>query len=150
MLLYSSYYVQVDKNCIPTGRLLPVNDTVFDFKTRRKICSDDSFFKPFKGYDHCFVVDGEPGKLRPCAEVYEPDSGRTMKVFTTQPGVQFYTGGHLKRVEGKQGSVYTKYSGLCLETQHYPDSPNQNSFPSCIVGPEKDYHEKAVFAFSCN
>ncbi|WP_461257910.1 aldose epimerase family protein [Treponema sp. R80B11-R83G3] len=148
VLLYSSSYVQVDKNCIPTGKLLPVDETYFDFKTRRKICSDVSFFKPFKGYDHCFTVDGEHGKLRPCAEVYEPVSGRTMNVFTTQPGVQFYTGNHLKRVEGKQGSVYVKHSGFCLETQHYPDSPNQNSFPSCIAGPGKDYHEKAVFAFS--
>jgi len=150
MLLYSSSYVQVDKTGIPTGRLIPVDGTDFDFRTRRKICSDVSLFKPFQGYDHCFTVDGEPGKLRPCAEVYEPFSGRTMKVFTTQPGVQFYTGNHLKRVEGKQGSVYIKHSGFCLETQHYPDSPNQNCFPSCIAGPEKDYHERAVFAFSCN
>jgi len=150
VLLYSSSYVQVNKNCIPTGKLIPVYGTYFDFKTRRKICSNVSFFKPFKGYDHCFTVDGELGKLRPCAEVYEPVSGRTMKVFTTQPGVQFYTGNHLKRVEGKQGSVYVKHSGFCLETQHYPDSPNQTSFPSCIAGPGKDYHEKAVFAFSCN
>ena len=150
VLLYSSSYVHVNRNGIPTGRLPPVDGTDFDFKTRRKICSNVSFFKSFKGYDHCFTIDGEPGKLRPCAEVYEPDSGRSLKVFTTQPGVQFYTGNHLKRVEGKQGSVYVKYSGLCLETQHYPDSPNQNSFPSCITEPEKDYHEKAVFAFSCN
>jgi len=148
VLLHSSTYVQVDRNCIPTGRLLPVDGTDFDFKTRQKICSNVSIIKPFKGYDHCFVVDGEVGKLRPCAEVFEPDSGRLMKVLTTQPGVQFYTGNHLKRVEGKQGSVYVKHSGFCLETQHYPDSPNQNTFPSCIAGPGKDYHEKAVFSFS--
>jgi aldose 1-epimerase len=150
VLLYSSSYVQVDKNRIPTGKLLPVDNTDFDFKTRRKICSNVSFLKPFKGYDHCFAIDGEQGKLRSCAEIYEPDSGRSMKVFTTQPGVQFYTGNLLKKVKGKQGSVYGKHSGLCLETQHYPDTPNQNSFPSCIAGPGKDYHEKAVFAFSCN
>jgi aldose 1-epimerase len=154
VLLYSSSYVQVDKHSIPTGRLLPVEGTYFDFKTRRKISSDISFLKPFKGYDHCFTVDGElgmpgmPSKLRPCAEVYEPDSGRSMKVFTTQPGVQFYTGNHLNKVAGKQGSVYKKHSGFCLETQHYPDTPNQNGFPSCIAGPDKDYHEKAVFAFA--
>jgi aldose 1-epimerase len=159
VLLYSSAYVQVDKHSIPTGRLLPTLGTYFDFKTRRKICSADTFLKPFKGYDHCFVIDGEsgmsgkpglssmPGKLRPCAEVFEPDSGRLMKVYTTQPGVQFYTGNHLN-VTGKQGSIYKKHSGFCLETQHYPDTPNQEGFPSCIAGPEKDYHEKAVFAFS--
>jgi aldose 1-epimerase len=146
-LLYSSSYVEVDKFAIPTGRLLSVSGTGFDFKQRRRICRDDSFLKPFRGYDHCFVVDGEIGKLRPCAEVYEPGSGRTMKVFTTQPGVQFYTGGHLKNVAGKQGSVYNKYSGFCLETQHFPDTPNRQGFPSCLAAPGKDYHEKAVFAF---
>jgi aldose 1-epimerase len=154
VLLYSSSYVQVDKHGIPTGRLLPVEGTGFDFKTRRKIRSDASFIKPFKGYDHCFAVDGElsklgkPSNLRPCAEVFEPDSCRLMKVFTTQPGVQFYTGNHLKKLAGKQGSVYKKHSGFCLETQHFPDTPNQSSFPSCIAEPEKNYHEKAVFTFS--
>ncbi|MCL2765413.1 MAG: galactose mutarotase [Treponema sp.] len=145
VLLYSSLYVQVDRQCIPTGRLIPVNETNFDFRKRRSISANRYFFG---GYDHCFVVDGVPGKLRPCAEVYEPDSGRTMKVFTTQPGVQFYTGKHLKEVTGKQGSVYNKYSGFCLETQHFPDTPNQKSFPPCIASPGKDYSEKAVFSFS--
>jgi len=149
-LLYSSTYVQVDKNAIPTGKLIPVDGTGFDFRTRRKICPNASFLKPFKGYDHCFTVDGEIGKLRPCAEVFESGSGRFMKVFTTQPGVQFYTGNYLKNIAGKQDSVYVKHSGFCLETQHYPDTPNQISFPSCIAEPGKDYHEKAVFAFSCN
>jgi len=147
-LLYSSTYVEVDKNAIPTGKLVPVDGTAFDFRRRREICSNTSFLKPFKGYDHCFTVDGKIGKLRSCAEVFEASSGRCMKVFTTQPGVQFYTGNHLKRVEGKQGSVYTKYSGFCLETQHYPDTPNRPSFPSCIAEPDKDYHEEALFAFS--
>jgi len=146
ILLYSSSYVEVDRQCLPTGRLIPVMGTDFDFKLRRKICSDTSI-KKFKGYDHCFTVDGESGILRSCAEVYEPVSGRSMKVFTTQPGIQFYTGNHLNNVTGKYGSVYAKHSGFCLETQHYPDSPNQMNFPSCITGPEKDYHEKAVFSF---
>jgi len=145
--LYSSSYVEVDRNAIPTGRIVPVYDNRFNFKLRRKICENKTFLKPFKGYDHCFVVDGEIGKLRPCAEVYEPSSGRTMKVYTTQPGVQFYTGGHLKEVAGKQGSVYKKYSGFCLETQHFPDTPNRQSFPSCLVTPGNNYSEKAVFAF---
>jgi len=144
--LYSSSYVEVDKHCIPTGRINAVAGTDFDFLSARKIYNGNSI-NDFSGYDHCFVVDGEPGKLRPCAEVYEPDSGRKMNVFTTQPGVQFYTGNFLD-IAGKYGCRYTKHSGFCLETQHYPDSPNQNGFPSCIVSPEKKYHEKAVFAFS--
>jgi len=147
-LLYSSAYVQVDRNAIPTGKLIPVKGTAFDFRKRRKICSQTSFLKPFKGYDHCFTVDGEKGRMRPCAEVSETGSGRCMKVSTTQPGVQFYTGNYLKRVEGKQGSVYTKHSGFCLETQHYPDTPNKLHFPSCVAGPKKDYHEEAVFEFT--
>jgi len=147
-LLHSSFYVEVDKSCIPTGRLLPVSGSCFDFKSRRKIFNGDSLLKPFKGYDHCFVVDGTPGKLRPCAEIYEPASGRSMRVFTTQPGVQFYTGNHLNNAAGKFGSVYKKYYGFCLETQHFPDTPNQPGFPQCIAGPGQDYHEKAVFLFN--
>ena len=147
-LVYSSSYVEVDKSGIPTGNIVPVSGTRFDFLRRRRICQNNSFLNPFKGYDHCFVVDGEIGKLRPCAEVYEPVSGRSMKVFTTQPGVQFYTGTHLKKVVGKRGSVYKKYSGLCLETQHFPDTPNRQNFPSCLAVPGKDYREKAVFAFA--
>jgi aldose 1-epimerase len=148
VILNCSSYVEVDNNCIPTGRILPVDGTDFDFRTRRKICRDASEQNKFSGYDHCFVVDeAESGKLRPCAEVYEPCSGRVMKVFTTQPGVQFYTGNHID-TQGKYGLRYAKYSGFCLETQHFPDTPNHECFPSCVASPGKDYHEKAVFTFS--
>jgi aldose 1-epimerase len=149
LCLHSSSYVEIDDQHIPTGRLLPVKDTAFDFRARKPIGRDlpaGSGTKP-GGYDHCFVTDGEPGKLRPCAEVFEPLTGRSMKVFTTQPGVQFYTGNMLSGIPGKHGSVYTKHSGFCLETQHFPDSPNQSAFPACIFGPGKDYYEKSVFAF---
>ncbi|MDR3021042.1 MAG: galactose mutarotase [Treponema sp.] len=145
VILHSSSYVEVDAYNIPTGALVPVDGTAFDFKERRRI---DANLGSLDGYDHCFAVDGEPGKLRPCAEVYEPRSGRSIKVFTTQPGVQFYTGNHLNNVAGKQGSRYVKHSGFCLETQHFPDSPNRRAFPSCIVEPGKEYEERAVFAFS--
>ena len=146
--LYASSYVEVDKNCIPTGSILPVKDTVFDFTVSKEIIKD--FDRKHQGYDHCFVTDGEPGVLRPCAEVFEKKSGRIMEVSTTQPGVQFYTGNHLVDVAGKQGSRYVKYSGFCLETQHFPDSPNRENFPSCITGPGNDYNEKAVFSFFVN
>jgi len=147
--LFSSTYVEVDKNNIPTGHLIPSEGTYFDFISRRKICTDNNpDVKNFKGYDHCFVIDGEAGDLRPCAEVFEPLSGRYMKVFTTQPGVQFYTGNHLENIRGKFGSHYTKQTGFCLETQHFPDTPNQKDFISCTAAPGNDYHEKAVFAFS--
>jgi aldose 1-epimerase len=145
VLLYASSYIEVDKNAIPTGKLVPVKGTPFDFTQRKRIGAD---LGKLTGYDHCFAVDGEAGKLRPCAEVIEPDSGRIMKVFTTQPGVQFYTGNYLNNVAGKQGGVYMKHSGFCLETQHFPDTPNQDGFPSCIARPDNDYDEKAVFAFN--
>jgi aldose 1-epimerase len=145
-LIHASTYVAVDKTLIPTGELVPVAGGPFDFNARKPIGRDIQ--AAGGGYDHCFVVDGEKGKLRPCAEVFEPGSGRTMRVFTTQPGVQFYTGNFLDGIKGKAGSVYNKYAGFCLETQHLPDSPNRNEFPSCIYGPGKDYHERAIFAFS--
>jgi aldose 1-epimerase len=137
--LFSSYCLEIDERFIPTGKLLPVDNSPFDFRTFKQAGPD--------GYDHCFVIDGEPGKLRPCAEVFEPGSGRLMKVLATQPGVQFYTGNMLPVIRGKAGSVYTKYSGFCLETQHFPNSPNQSDFPSCIFGPDRVYNEKSVFSF---
>jgi len=143
LILYSSSYLEVDRENIPTGRLIPTANSEFDFSSRRKISNK----KQFDGYDHCFSVAGEPGKLRPCAEVYETVSGRCMKVFTTQPGVQFYTGTHLPNVTGKLGSVYEKFSGFCLETQHFPDTPNQKNFPQCIAAAGNDYHERAVYSF---
>jgi aldose 1-epimerase len=144
--LNASSYLDVDAALIPTGKLLPVAGGPFDFRKRKIIRKD--FDAVAGGYDHCFVVDGEAGKLRPCAEVFEERSGRTMKVFTTQPGVQFYSGNHIVEIHGKAGSVYRIHDGLCLETQHFPDAPNQSAFPSAIFGPERDYHEKALFAFN--
>jgi len=143
VLLRSSSYVEVDNDSIPTGRVLPVDGTEFDFRVSRKIKDNK---KQFNEYDHCFVTDGKPGELRPCAEVYEPKTRRAMKVYTTQPGVQFYTGKYLN-INGKSGSRYAQFSGFCLETQHYPDTPNHDNFPSCVASPLHDYHEKAVFTF---
>jgi aldose 1-epimerase len=143
--LHAASYVEVGPRLIPTGTLTPVARGPFDFNRPKPIGRD--IRATGDGYDHCFVVDGEPGKLRPCAEVFEPVSGRTMRVLTTQPGVQFYTGNFLEGVRGKAGSVYNKHAGFCLETQHFPDGPNQKSFPSCIFGPNREYHEKALFAF---
>ena len=147
VILHSSSYIEIDKNLMPTGRLTPVKDTFFDFRTGKKINNDFNKDTGIEGYDHCFVVDGEYGVLRPCAEVYDQNSGRTMKVMTTQPGVQFYTGNFLNGIAGKHGSCYEKHSGFCLETQHFPDSPNNSSFPSCITDPSNKYHEKAEFTF---
>jgi aldose 1-epimerase len=152
--IYASSYAAVDSTLIPTGELRPVEKTAFDFTVRKPInrdigkLGDCGANQSVGGYDHCFVVDGEPGKLRPCADVFESLSGRSMRVFTTQPAVQFYTGNFLNGVAGKEGSIYNEHSGFCLETQHLPDSPNRAEFPSCIFGPDRDYHERAVFSFN--
>jgi aldose 1-epimerase len=143
--LHASSIVEVGDNLVPTGKLLPVQDTAFDFRNRKPVARDMA--AAGGGYDHCFVLDGEPGKLRPCAEVFEAGSGRIMRISATQPGVQFYTGNMLGVTQGKAGSVYAKHSGFCLETQHFPDSPNRRDFPPCVFGPGRDYSERAVFAF---
>jgi aldose 1-epimerase len=152
--LNSSSYLEVDDSLIPTGRLLPVHDSPFDFRQRKPIMRN---LKPGygggggpsspEGYDHCFTVEGDPGKLRACAEVLEPNSKLSMKVFTTQPAVQFYTGNMLTGIAGKAGSLYAKHSGFCLETQNFPDAPNKADFPSCIFGSNRDYSEKSIFKF---
>ncbi|GHV44622.1 aldose 1-epimerase [Spirochaetia bacterium] len=143
--IFSSSYLEVNEQLIPTGKLLPVQGGPFDFRQRKSIGRDIK--AAGGGYDHCFVVDGEAGKLRPCAEVFEAQSGRSMRLFTTQPGLQFYTGNSLDGFPGKLGSVYDRHGGFCMETQHFPDSPNQGDFPSAIFGLGKNYHEKAVFSF---
>jgi len=145
--LHCSSYLEVDERNIPTGRIIPVENTDFDFRSSRKICKNENSQEDFNGYDHCFVIDGEPNRLKSCADVFEPSSGRAMKIFTTKPGIQFYTGTYLPDVTGKQGSIYKKYSGFCLETQYFPDTPNQPDFPSCTIAPGNDYHEEAVFIF---
>jgi len=147
--LHCSSYLEADDTLIPTGRLLPVEGTPFDFRVKKPVGKDIQLLAetPAAGYDHCFVIDGEPGELRPFAEVSEPSSGRSMRAFTTQPGVQFFSGNYFSSARGKIGSVYEKYDGFCLESQHFPDSPNRPEFPSSIFGPDRDYHEKAVFAF---
>jgi aldose 1-epimerase len=146
VIIHASSYLEVDNALIPTGKIVPVRDGPFDFRTRKPIKRDLGAVPG--GYDHCFVIDGEPGKLRPCAEVFEESSGRTMRVLATHPGVQFYSGNHIVEIQGKAGSVYHKQEGFCLETQHFPDTPNKPQFPSVLFGPDRNYHEKALFVFN--
>jgi len=146
--LYCSSYIDVDKELIPTEKPCSVENTPFDFRSRKPIGRDiGALTNDPSGYDNCYIINGEPGKLRPFAEIFEPFTGRILRGFTTQPGVQFYSGNHLTSAPGKIGSVYKKHTGFCLETQHFPDSPNRPDYPSAIFGPDRDYHEKAVFAF---
>lgn len=154
MKLCASRYVEVNAALIPTGKLLPVEGTPFDFRASKPIARDyaaacgGNTEASGTGYDHCFALDNYgSGELLPCAQAAEPLCGRIMKVFTTQPGVQFYSGNFLAGVRGKPGSLYGKNAGFCLETQHFPDSPNRPEFPDAVFGPARPYREKTVFAF---
>jgi aldose 1-epimerase len=146
-------YTPVDDTLIPTGELAPVQGTPFDFRKATpvgaRIGADDAQLKAGQGYDHNFVLNGQAGALALAARVTDPKSGRTMEVSTTEPGVQFYSGNFLDgTIKGKGGHVYAHRSGLCLETQHFPDSPNQKNFPSTILQPGKVYSSRTVMTFS--
>jgi aldose 1-epimerase len=148
----ASHFTPVDSTLIPTGELKSVEGTPFDFRTSTAIgqridAADDQLVKG-KGYDHNWVLDKTPGKLTGAAELYEPVTGRVLQVLTTEPGLQFYSGNFLNgTITGKQGRVYLKRSGLCLETQHFPDSPNHPNFPSTELKPGARYHTLTVFKF---
>ena len=151
--LHASKFTPVDATLIPTGELKSVAGTPFDFlqptAIGARINHDDEQLKRGKGYDHNWVVDGEAGTLRPAAKVTEPTTGRVLEVLTTEPGVQFYTGNFLDgTLTGKGGKVYKQRFGFCLETQHFPDSPNHPTFPTTVVKPGREYKSTTVFRFS--
>jgi aldose 1-epimerase len=146
-------FTPVDANLIPTGILQPVAGTPLDFRQSAAIGSridqDDEQLKFAMGYDHNFVVNRSGEGLVHAARVFEPSTGRVLDVSTTEPGVQFYTGNFLDgTITGKSGRVYRRRFGFCLETQHFPDSPNQPQFPSTILRPGSEYRSRTVFAFS--
>jgi aldose 1-epimerase len=136
---------------IPLGELRPVEGTPMDFSTQTAIGAriDDDYdqLRRAGGYDHTWVMDKTAGAMGHAARVYEPTSGRVLEVYTTEPGVQFYSGNMLTGLAGKGGRRYTKHSGLCLETQHFPDSPNQPSFPSTVLHPGETYSQTTIFQF---
>ena len=153
ILISADKFTPVDKNLIPTGELRPVQGTPFDFTTATKIGAriEDNYEQLVlgHGYDHNFVINRSAPGLVLAARVTEPTSGRVLEVSTTQPGVQFYTGNFLDgTITGKHGHVYKRRYGFCLETQHFPDSPNHPNFPNTILRPGETFHETTVFKFS--
>lgn len=156
LTLYASRFTPVDSGLIPIGNLHSVKNTPFDFTTSTaigaRINQDDEQLKLGKGYDHNFVLDQPNSKqLLKAAQVYEPVSGRAMDVYTTEPGVQFYSGNFLDGSEkGKGGVAYAHRTGFCLETQHFPDSPNKPDFPSTILKPGMQYKTTTVYQFSAH
>jgi aldose 1-epimerase len=150
--LAADRYLPVDTELIPLGEQRSVRGTPFDFTVPRsigsRISSDEAQLQLAGGYDHCWVLTAQSGACALAAELFDPMSGRALSVFTTQPGIQVYSGNFLDgRIEGKQGRRYQRHSGLCLETQHFPDSPNQPSFPTAMLRPGETYREMTVYRF---
>ena len=145
-------YTPVDATQIPTGELAPVAGTPFDFRKPTaigaRIHEANEQLKIGGGYDHNFVLNGESGTLHLAAKVYDPRSGRTLTVTTTQPGVQFYSANFLDGTRtGKYGVTYQKYAAFCLETQHFPDAPNHPKFASTLLRPGQTMHSETVVTF---
>jgi aldose 1-epimerase len=146
-------FTPVDATLIPTGELKPVEDTPFNFRTPHaigeRIDADDPQLRLGHGYDHNFVLDHPANRLSEAADVYEPTTGRILRVLTTEPGMQLYTGNFLDgSITGKEGRVYNRRFALCLETQHFPDSPNHPGFPSTELKPGQKFHSVTVYEFT--
>lgn len=151
--LFASRFTPVDASLIPTGELRHVDRTPFDFRTARAvgdgIDAGDEQLRLGHGYDHNFVLDDSSTQLKEAARLHDPASGRTLGILTTEPAIQFYSGNFLDgSSHGKNGVAYTKHAGLCLETQHYPDSPNHPEFPSTILRPGQTFYSLTIYRFS--
>lgn len=154
LMINADHYTPVNSVLIPTGEIAPVKGTPMDF-TSPHIVGDriDDDFEQLAfagGYDHNWVLNNTQGsgEARHAAAVWVPENGRRMDVYTTEPGIQFYAGNFLKDMEGKGGQVYVKRGALCLETQHFPDSPNQPDFPSVVLNPGEQYTQTCIYKFS--
>jgi aldose 1-epimerase len=146
LMIAADKYLPVDDTLIPTGDLASVEGTPLDFRSPKAIGKDIDKMKgdPI-GYDHCFVLRNQDGDLALAARVKDPDTGRVMEVYTTQPGIQLYTGNFLTGAEPERGAK--QHEAFCLETQHFPDSPNQKSFPSAVLRPGETYKQTTVHKF---
>ncbi|UCD25831.1 MAG: galactose mutarotase [Gemmatimonadota bacterium] len=152
LTINADHYTPVDSTLIPSGEIAPVVGTPFDFRTATaigaRIDQEDEQLRHGSGYDHNFVLNRSDGPLTHAVLVYEPQTGRTMDVYTAEPGIQFYAGNFLDgSITGKAGNVYGHRSGFCLETQHFPDSPNKPEFPSTILRPGEEYRTRTIYVF---
>ena len=153
LIIDASSFTPVDSGLIPTGELRTVKGTPMDFTRSTligaRIDQQDEQLTAGRGYDHNWVLNNGTGRLALAARVYEPGSGRVMEVYTTEPGLQFYSGNFLDgSITGKGGQVYKQRYGLCLETQHFPDSPNKAGFPSTVLKPGQKYKTTTIYKFS--
>ncbi|MCL4112316.1 UNVERIFIED_CONTAM: hypothetical protein GTU68_015046 [Idotea baltica] len=154
LMINADQYTPVDEGLIPTGEIAAVDDTPFDFRKPQRIGAeidaDHAQIKIGGGYDHNFVLNHEPGQgaMQLAAIAYEPNSGRVMETYTTEPGVQFYTANFLNDdFKGSDGKIFGKRGGFCLETQRFPDSPNQPAFPSAVISPGHPYQTMTAYKF---
>ncbi len=148
----ADYYLPIDDTSIPTGEIRLVKGTPFDFSmpkpVGKDIDADDEQIKNGAGYDHCFVLNKEEeGELSYAAKITEPASGRTMEVYTTEPGVQVYTDNWADGYTGQHGATFPRRSAICFECQHFPDTPNLPYFPSVILNPNEQYKQKTIYKF---
>ena len=147
-------FTPVDEGSIPTGEIRDVEGTPFDFRTAKTfgkdVNADDEQLKFVGGYDHNWVLNQEePGKMVLATSAYEPNTGRYMEAYTTEPAIQVYIGNFLDgTITGKEGKVYKRRYGFCMEPQHYPDTPNKPDFPSCVLKPGKEYKTTTIYKFS--
>ncbi len=153
LMIRADRFTPVDATLIPTGELRSVKGTPFDFLTSTvigaRIDQDDQQLKLGHGYDHNWVLNNATaGSLFAAAQAYEPHSGRVLEVSTTEPGLQLYTGNFLDGIRGKGGKVYNRRYAFCLETQHFPDSPNHPQFPSTVLKPGQHFESTTVYKFS--
>jgi aldose 1-epimerase len=145
--IFASRFTPVNDTLIPTGQVLSVKNTPMDFLKSKKIGAELDKVKG--GYDHNFVIDRKDSSLVIAASVYDPGSGRVLEVWTTQPGIQFYTGNFLNgSLTGRDGKKVVKHGAFCLETQHFPDAPNQPSFPNVILMPGQTFHQLTIYKFT--
>ena len=150
----ADFFIPIDETSIPTGEILKVEGTPFDFRTPHTVGerihdTSNQQIVNGTGYDHCYVLNKhEPGELSFAVKCTEPISGRVMEMYTTEPGVQFYSSNWLNGFSGSHGATFGKYSALCFEAQHFPDSPNRPYFPSVILKPGELYTQKTIYKFS--
>src|SRR5580658_56366 len=152
LMITADRFTPVDATSIPTGEIRSVKGTPFDFTTATaigaRIDQEDQQLKLGHGYDHNWVLSSEPRALSLAAQAYDPHSGRMLEVLTTEPGIQFYTGNFLDGIQGRNGKVYNRRYAFCLETQHFPDSPNHPNFPSTVLKPGQRFESTTVYKFS--
>ncbi|ABR49919.1 Aldose 1-epimerase [Alkaliphilus metalliredigens QYMF] len=152
LIIDAEYFTPINQECLPTGEIRSVEGTAMDFRNMKIIAtgleSDEEQIIMGQGYDHNFVLRSNGDLKKKAAEVHDPVSGRRMEVYTTKPGIQFYSGNHLESsATGKNGVSYKKWSGLCLETQYFPNGMKHKHFPSCILKKGKEYKHTTIYKF---